>query len=506
MNNLNEAFKVSKKYDIKGNPIAYIDPKLPENKDTIKYINIYKKFGAKWDGYNKYWFWYIGKTKDQWHSVYTKLIEPALREIHKLEGVPEEDSKASLIASLDAVIGEVQAAPTSESGEEGITSEEKKNVVDRLAKFKETLVNLDNDEEFKKTMQTITAFKNAQGHRYSFTNTILIWIQNPNARLVKSEINWAKFNRKIVDKSKRMIVRSPAKAALQKYSKDQEKQIIDKFLQSVGKKSYDSLNAGEKERLGVILRGRMTKYEFEFTPVYDVSNTEQIEGKENLLGDYENYDKIKWFEDNMISEEVRPVYSALIRFAEENGISVNIVDDLGGSRGVSKSGKIDLLKSEGNDVGITKTLTHEISHELLHQNYLKNKNSKYAQYFVGTTQGRDLVEQQAELSAWMVMASYGFDLKTTSLNYVAIWGADKEAMIKVFDTVTGVVNALLDYINGHLGNVNETEGMVDVKPARHITPMDVAKTLGVTSEYQQVLNQSKDGLNENFYNLLNKIS
>lgn len=507
MNNLNEAFKVSKRYDLKGNPIAYIDPNIPENKETFKYKDVFKKYGAKWSPDGKYWFWYIGKTKDQWQNVYNKFIEPALREIHKLEGAPEEESKASLIASLDTVIGEVQAAPTSETGEEGITSDEKKNVVDRLAKFKEVLVNLDDDEEFKKTMQIITAFKNAQGHRYSFTNTILIWIQNPNAKLVKSEINWTKFNRKIVDKSKRMIVRSPAKSALQKYSKDQEKQIIADFLKSVNKKTYDDLSAGERERLSIILRGRMVRREFEFTPVYDVSNTEQIEGKENLLGDYEKRNELKWFEDNMLSDEVRPIYTALIKFAEENGISVNLVDDLGGSRGVSKSGTIDLLKSEGNDVGITKTLAHEVSHELLHQNYLKNKNSKYAQYFVGKQEGRDLVEQQAELSAWMILASYGFDLKTTSLNYVAIWGADKEAMIKVFDTVTGVVNLLLDYINGHLNQtVSETEGDAIIKPARHITPMDVAKTLGVTSEYQQVLNQSKDGLNESFYNILKRIS
>jgi hypothetical protein len=119
-----------------------------------------------------------------------------------------------------------------------------------------------------------------------------------------------------------------------------------------------------------------------------------------------------------------------------------------------------------------------------------------------------LVEQQAELSAWMVLASYGFDLKTTSLNYAAIWGADKEAMIRVFDTVTGVVNLLLDFINSHLNNttasVSEAQGTMPQK-ARHVTPMDVAKFLGVTGEYQQVLNKAKSNLTENFYNLLNKL-
>lgn len=507
MKTLNEAFKISKRLDSNGNNIAYFDPNLPENKETYKYKDIFKNFGAKWNGEYKIWYWYIGKTKDQWQNVYSKFIEPALREVHRLEGAPEEESKASLVSSLDAVIGEVQSAKTSETGDDGITSDEKRNVVDRLAKFKETLVNLDDDDEFKKTMQIITAFKNAQGHQYSFTNTILIWIQNPNARMVKSEINWMKFNRTIIDKSNRMIVRSPAKSALQKYSKDQEKEIIAKFLQSVNKRKYDELGAGEKERLSIILRGRLTRRQFEFTPVYDISNTAQIEGKENLVGDIEKRNDIKWFEENMISDEVRPIYNALLEFDKENGIAVEIIDNLNGARGMSSGGKIQLLKSEGNDVGITKTLAHETSHELLHQNYLKNKNSKFAQYFVGTSEGRELVEQQAELSAWMIMASYGFDLKTTSLNYVAIWGADKEAMIRVFDTVTGVVNLLLDYINSHLNKtVSETNDIqANITPARHITPMDVAKTLGVTGEYQQVLKDSKDNLIESFYSILKKL-
>lgn len=511
--NLNEAFVVSKRYDKRGNPIAYIDPNKPENKDTFKYKDILKNHGAKWDGENKFWFWYIGKTKDQWQNVYSKFIEPALKAIHSQEGVTEEESKESLIASLNTVIGEIQATSTT-GGEDGLTSEDKKNIIDRLAKFKETLINLDNDEEFKKTMRILTTFKNAQGHQYSFTNTILIWIQNPNAKLVKSEINWRKYNRTIADKSKKIWIRSPARDALVKYSKEQEQQIINNFLKSLNKKSYDELTIGEKEKLDVILRGRMVKRKFEFTPVYDISNTVQMKGKENLIGDYEKYDEIKWFEENMISDEVRPIYNALMEFAKENGIEVSIEDNLGGARGISMGGKIKLLKNKGNDVGITKTLAHEITHELLHQNYLKQKNSKYAQYFVGTSQGRELVEQQAELSAWMILASYGFDLKTTSLNYAAIWGADKEAMIRVFDTVTGVVNMMLDYINGYISNnpVKTTEpaeeptelaeASTPVRRAKHITPMDVAKVLGVTSEYEQVLNQSKEKMLENFNRLI----
>jgi hypothetical protein len=126
-------------------------------------------------------------------------------------------------------------------------------------------------------------------------------------------------------------------------------------------------------------------------------------------------------------------------------------------------------------------------------------------YFRGTSEGRGVVEQQAELTAWMVMASYGFDLKTTSLNYVAMWGADKEQMVKVFDMVSDVTNYLLDQINAEIAKesgtnegLNEVEGS-ELQPARHITPEDIAKVLGLEDEYQQGI--QKESVVENFYRL-----
>lgn len=495
---LNEAFVLSKKLDNRGNNIAYIDPNKPENKETFKYKDVFKRHGAKWgDGY---WFWYIGKTGDQWRNVYSKMIEPALKDVHKLEGASEEESTASLVASLDAVINEVKSAETSETGEGEFKPIEKTELVGRLDKFKEMLVNLDNDEEFKKTMQTLTALKNAQGHQYSFMNTILVWIQNPKATIFKSEINWNKYNRNIINKDERMMIRSPSRNAMRPYSPQDKERITTEFLKSVGKMSVDQLGVGEKERLSIKLRGSFSGNNFDFTPVYDISNTSQIEGKEDLVSDLQKKKDIKWFEEDMISEEVKPIYTSLLEFAKENGITVDLVDDMNGARGMSKNGSIDLLKNEGNNVGVTKTLAHEITHEILHQRYLKDNNPKFKEYFIGTSDGRGLVEQQAEISAWLIMASYGFDLKTTSLNYAAVWGADKNQMIKVFDMVSGVVNMLLDYINSRINGLTEGDG--GITPAKHITASDVANFLGVKPEFDQV---KREVMVEQFFRTVKKI-
>ena len=178
----------------------------------------------------------------------------------------------------------------------------------------------------------------------------------------------------------------------------------------------------------------------------------------------------------------------MIDFAEGEGIEVALVDDLGGARGVSKSGKIDILKNEGNDVGLTKTLAHEIIHELLHQKYLKGKGGKSGKFNIGRDVDTGAIEQQAELSAWMFMHAFGFDVKTTSLNYTVMWGGDKDNMIKVFGTVSSVVNYLIDQVNTKISAINEgtnTKGS-------HVSPEQIADLVGLGKEFDEVKNGPDD--------------
>lgn len=202
----------------------------------------------------------------------------------------------------------------------------------------------------------------------------------------------------------------------------------------------------------------------------------------------------------MISDEVRPIYKGLLDFTEEKNIKLEFTDDLDGARGSSASGAIQLLRNEGNDVGLTKTLAHEITHELLHQKYLSSKGDETSKFFLGTSEGRAAVEQQAELSAWMFMYAFGFDLKTTSLNYVILWGGDKDKMVKVFDTVSGVVNYLINYVNKKITSLDE--GMGSHTHGKNITPDEIAKLLGVEDEYREA---EKEELKERLIQKLNRI-
>ena len=102
------------------------------------------------------------------------------------------------------------------------------------------------------------------------------------------------------------------------------------------------------------------------------------------------------------------------------------------------------------------------------------------------------------------MSSFGFDVKTTSLNYITIWGGNPDNMVKVFDTVSKTANLLIGVIMKSGGELNEVDIPLNVK---HYTPEDVAEILGVEQEYQKVLNNiemneiMKESLLENFYRL-----
>lgn len=94
------------------------------------------------------------------------------------------------------------------------------------------------------------------------------------------------------------------------------------------------------------------------------------------------------------------------------------------------------------------TVIHETAHQLLHFTYLKSKIPEVKDYFVGTSAGRALVEQQAELTALVVLKELDIE-DDTSLNYIAGWGGDRKNAGVVFDSIAGaatyITNNILDY-------------------------------------------------------------
>jgi hypothetical protein len=128
-------------------------------------------------------------------------------------------------------------------------------------------------------------------------------------------------------------------------------------------------------------------------------------------------------------EQDAQLAARLIDFARSHGITV-ITEDLPGEvQGVSRGGSIALSPLAG-----TKTLIHELAHEMLHKHML-----------AGMT-GRDVKELQAESVAYVVARHFGLE-PAGSPNYLALWGAegkDVRATLAIIQTTAGAIIAAVE--------------------------------------------------------------
>ena len=482
--------------------IAFVDA----GEDTKQLAHVFKAHKAKpqWKGGAfQYWFWWLGTTDEEIKKNYLKVVEPALRDLHKAQGVSPEDSNAAVEAMIDSLINGVVNAPTVNDGDNKLTGDVKEEIAKKLEEFKQTLVNIRDDEEFKKTILKVQRYRKSKGHSFSFMNSLLIMIQKPDATICNAKTSWMKFfNRTVNEDAEPIWIRK----------KDESKSFVDKkfidkitneFLKGEGAKSVKELTAGQKQRLSIEIRKRTSRYSsWIFYAVYDVSDTTLIAGKEDHIQDIlKGIEDLPWFKEGEHDDNVRPIYAALENIADSMGIKVDLVgpDVLGTARGRSFGGKIELLYNEGNDVYTTKTFVHELAHELLHQQYIKSKNKDLEKFFVGKQEGRDVVERQAELTAWMVMSAYGFNTQTTSFNYAIMWGGDENNMVEVFDTIAGVANYLIYEISQRGASLSENIG----NQSGRYDAMDVAKKIGVQDIFRKVLDKERkrETMVENFFRL-----
>jgi hypothetical protein len=449
-------------------------------------------FNMKYNPKEKFFFWFLDKTDQQ--KTIDKYIKPALEFINTIKDT------SGLEFEIDELIQALNNPAETIDPEVELSEMEKEQIMTKLQLFKERLVMIGDDEQFKETMAKLIKFKGAQGYTFSLINSLLIMVQNPNATNVNNEKNWLNFyNRKIKEGAKALGVWKPKGKSIRP-SKEERDELTKEYIRKLGKKSFNELTPNEKIKLQSKLRGKINSPGFEIGPVFDVSDTVQIEGKEDFItGAKDAMKDVQWYEEDMIDEKVRPIYKSLVDYCEDNGINIEYADDLGGARGSSAGGKINLLKNEGNDVGTTKTFVHEIAHELLHQTYLKGVGK--GEFFVGRDIGTHAIEQQAEISAWMFMYSFGFDLKTTSLNYAIMWGGNPSSMVTVFDTVSKMVNHLIDYVNTRIAynksEIDESKGSFN--HGAHISPDEIAKLLGVEKQYKEVLDHAQNKDKEELY-------
>jgi hypothetical protein len=145
----------------------------------------------------------------------------------------------------------------------------------------------------------------------------------------------------------------------------------------------------------------------------------------------------------------------------------------------------------------------------------KNNGKDWGQFYVGRENGRGYIEQQAELTAWIVCNFYGYDIKE-AINYAALWGMDSKNAVKAFDSVAKAADAIINGINE---KIKQERGMNESKEYLtevNYTGQDVAKMVGAEDLYLNGLKefeaeeQAEAGMYEstvkNFKSLVNRIN
>ena len=215
-------------------------------------------------------------------------------------------------------------------------------------------------------------------HNYSYCNCMLIAMQCPTATQVAGFHAWHKFNRYVRRGEHGIPILAPIIAKPKDGSEDQPRVV-----------------------------GFKTAY------VFDVSQTDG--------------DPLPEPPDWTSPEKHAELQTRLLALAASLDIKVTEAE-LEGAQGMSMGGKIILDPTAG-----TKTLVHEIAHELLHR---KNRSA--------TTPQRREVE--AESIAYVVAAYFGL-APTGSANYLALWDADSKIIKQSLQVIQTTANQIINHIS-----------------------------------------------------------
>ena len=226
----------------------------------------------------------------------------------------------------------------------------------------------------------------ARFHRYSPQNTWLIRLACPGATQVAGYHRWKQLGRYVKKGEKGIPILAPLKYKLDKDDPDSPEEV----------------------------------YGFRVVYVFDVSQTDG-----DPLPEEPEWRSLEVDED---------LQARLLSFAEKRGIEVEFSDDLGEVQGVSKGGIIILAKTAG-----TKTLIHELAHELMHRDPEQPATPK------------PMRELEAEAVAYVVAKHFGLH-GLASPNYIALHGATSETISSHLDRIVFEASSIIAALGRDVGS------------------------------------------------------
>ena len=443
----------------KGFKLVYVDPNLSTD-NTFNNKELMKKYGMEYLPYNRYirnvkgvpqaWGWIIWDGSEQ--EVYP-LIKKFAEEIGSQETPPEGGNNRTIeqvlasIEQLKDIIMQAQASDQVRIDGNGIIA--------NAEEFKKKLAQGVGSRETMEALAELTRFRiemsKHRGHQLSLLNTILIFLQKGNATDVRSKGEWREMGYTPKPDATPIVLAMPA--SFKKLFGAQYDEVVRRFLEKEGVKAISELTPSQKRRLD-----RETKYPdpqggFKEYIAYDISDLIKGEGAEEFP---EN--NFKWYDaDSDETNKERILINACIEFGKSIGVKSYEfvpVDTMGGSRGsASISGKVKIVDDKKNH-GLLSTVIHETAHQIMHWEVVSTTNPTLKKFYRGGSmlRGTDIIEQEAELCAWIVLSGFGYENQQEHFNYLANWGMNVNNCASVFDSIMKVADFMYEGIMKQLNN------------------------------------------------------
>ncbi|WP_022776280.1 ArdC-like ssDNA-binding domain-containing protein [Butyrivibrio sp. AE2015] len=282
-----------------------------------------------------------------------------------------------------------------------------------LNRIKEGLATINTDEDWISFLRFQSLF-----YQYSFGNTIMIFLQNPEATYVMGYKAWNKLGRYVRKGSKGLAILAPCVKK------------IEVFKEPENKSEYHD-QEGEKETKKV-LSG------FRIAYVYDIADTD---GSDEMLPVL-----VKGLSGN--SESEREIFIRLMKVISKEFIVQEIT-------GTASKGSYNLetgiitVRSDLEYLQRIKTLLHETAHAY---DFKMNPEEDIP---------RNRRELIAESVAMVVSMRLGLDTSSYSLSYIQSWLKNKEELKIIADTVQKVsykiINMLAESEDSAFSNLKESE-------------------------------------------------
>lgn len=268
-------------------------------------------------------------------------------------------------------------------------------IKEAIALVEEGLASIATDSEWLNFLRFQSLF-----YQYSYSNAILIYLQNPQATYVKGYKAWNKLGRYVVKGGKGLKILAPC------YHK------VEVFKEPENKAEYHQLE-GEKE-VKRVLSG------FKITHVFDIADTAGSDEYLPVL--------VRGLSGN--GEDVKELYEKVLAVVSKE-YPVQEVFKTASKGSYNLETKQICVRGDMEYLQRLKSLCHEYSHAI---HFLLRPEDDLSRA------GRELV---AEASAFIVCNRLGLDTSDYSISYLKSWMSESGDLKKVMDDIQKVAYTIL---------------------------------------------------------------